>query len=266
MPVIKSSCVRDLKLRVNLEEVVSRVVNLRKSGSRLKGLCPFHSEKTPSFHVDPDKGYYKCFGCGKAGDSITFVRETEQLTFTEAVEALGQRFGIVIEYEEGSGPSREDRSLRQELYDLHEQAADHYHENFKAAQPAGEFMRAYWTDQRKFPMELAGEFKIGAAPPDDGGLAARLWKRKYSEDALRQCGLFFVRDGAALTAKIARTPVQCPQAVEDCSADAELCITAELNLFIWIEFLKSIDQSQYSGAYQVLDVDVLRQSFMNSSC
>ena len=121
------------------------------------------------------------------------------MTFTEAVEALGQRFGIVIEYEEGSGPSREDRSLRQELYDLHEQAADHYHENFKAAQPAGEFIRAYWTAERGFPLSLATEFKIGAAPADDAGLAARLLKHRYSEEALRQSGLFFVREGALLT-------------------------------------------------------------------
>lgn len=199
MPVIKSSSVRDLKLRVNLAEVVSRVVNLRKSGSRLKGLCPFHSEKTPSFHVDPDKGFYKCFGCGKAGDAINFVRDTEQLSFTEAVEALAQRFGVVIEYEEGSAPNREDRSLRQELYDLHEQAADHFHENLKAAQPAGEFMRAYWTEERGFPLPLAVEFKIGAAPAEDTGLAARLLKRRYSEDALRQCGLFFIREGALPT-------------------------------------------------------------------
>ena len=97
MPVIKPTCVRDLKVRVNLADVVSRVVALRKAGgSRLKGLCPFHSEKTPSFNVDSDKGYYKCFGCGKAGDAITFVRETEQMSFTEAVEALGQRYGVAI--------------------------------------------------------------------------------------------------------------------------------------------------------------------------
>ena len=204
MPVIKSTCVRDLKLRVNLADVVSRVVALRKAGPRFKGLCPFHNEKTPSFHVDPEKGFYKCFGCGKAGDAITFVRETEQLTFTEAVEALGQRFGIVIEYEDGAGPTREDRSLRQEIFDLHEQAADFFHETFKAAQPTGDFMRAYWTGQRRFPMELADEFKIGAAAPEDSGLAARLWKKKYSEEALRQCGLFFVRDGAALTPALLR--------------------------------------------------------------
>src|ERR1700690_245265 len=112
MPVIKSSSVRDLKLRVNIAEVVARVVTLRRAGARLKGLCPFHNEKTPSFHVDPDKGFYKCFGCGKAGDVITFVRDTEQLTFTEAVETLGRRFNIAIEYEEGGGPTREQRSLR----------------------------------------------------------------------------------------------------------------------------------------------------------
>src|SRR5512142_1550307 len=103
MPAIKPSSLRDLKARVNLLDVVSRVVTVRKVGARFRGLCPFHTEKTPSFYVNPDNGFYKCFGCGKAGDAITFVRETEQLSFTEAVEALGKRFNIVIEYEEGSG-------------------------------------------------------------------------------------------------------------------------------------------------------------------
>lgn len=200
MPVIKPSCVRDLKLRVNLADVVSRVVTLRKAGgARLKGLCPFHNEKTPSFNVDPDKGFYKCFGCGKAGDVITFVRETEQLSFTEAVEALGQRYGVAIEYEEGSGPSREERSLRQELFEIHDRAAAHFHETFKAAGPAGDFMRAYWTGERRFSPELAEEFSIGAAAPDGGGLAAAILRMRCSEDALRKCGLFFVRDDAMVT-------------------------------------------------------------------
>jgi DNA primase len=200
MPAIKPTCVRDLKLRVNIADVISRVVTLRKAGgARLKGLCPFHNEKTPSFHVDADKGFYKCFGCGKAGDAITFVRETEQLGFTEAIEALGQRFGIVIEYEEGSGgPSREERSLRQEIFELHELAAEHYHQAFKARGPAGDFMRTYWVEQRRFTPELADEFKIGVAAPADDGLGALLLKRKFSEEALRQCGLFFIRDGAVL--------------------------------------------------------------------
>src|SRR5271154_2468397 len=110
MPAIKPTCVIDLKMRVNIVDVVSRVVTLKKAGgSRMKGLCPFHNEKTPSFQVDGDKGLYHCFGCNKSGDIISFVRETEQFNFTEAVETLGQRFGVVIEYEEGSrGPSREE--------------------------------------------------------------------------------------------------------------------------------------------------------------
>jgi len=199
MPVIKPTCVRDLKLRVNIADVVSRVVTLRKAGgARLKGLCPFHNEKTPSFHVDSDKGFYKCFGCGQAGDVITFVRETEQLGFTEAVEALGQRFGVEIEYEKGSGPSREERSLRQEIFEIHDLAADHYHQAFRATTATGQFMRTYWVEQRKFSLELAEEFKIGAAPAVDDDLGALLLNRKFSEDALRQCGLFFIRESAVL--------------------------------------------------------------------
>jgi len=199
MPVIKPTSLRDLKARVNLLEVVSRVVAMRKVGSRFRGLCPFHQEKTPSFYVNADDGFYKCFGCGKAGDVITFVRETEGLTFTEAVETLAKRFGVALEYEAGSGPSREERSLRQELFDLHEFAADLFHQAFRGPGDAAVFMRGYWTEKRRFPAELADEFKIGLADPAGGDLAARLLRRKYSEEALRACGLFFApRDSGPL--------------------------------------------------------------------
>lgn len=201
MPVIKPTSIRDLKLRVSIADVVSRMVTLRKAGGgALKGLCPFHNEKTPSFNVNVDKGYYKCFGCGKAGDTITFVRETEQLNFTEAVEALGKRFGIPIEYEEGSGgPTTADRTLRQEVFDLHDAAADHFYQAFKARDATGEFFQKYWTDKRRFTPELADDFKIGAADAQGSGLGAALMRRKFSEEALRRCGLFFIYDDAAIT-------------------------------------------------------------------
>lgn len=201
MPVIKASSLRDLKIRVNIHDVVARTVALRKAGgNRFKGLCPFHAEKTPSFHVSTDKGFYKCFGCGKAGDILNFVMETEGLQFTEAAEALAKRFGVNLEYEEGSGgPTREERSLRQELFDLHDVAADYYRQAFLAPTPHGAWIRDYWTKQRRFAPELADEFKIGFAPPEDQGLAAAVLRRKFSEDAVRQCGLFFLRDGLALT-------------------------------------------------------------------
>jgi DNA primase len=194
MPMIKPASVRDLKQRVNIVDVISGVVTLRKAGASFKGLCPFHQEKSPSFHVTPDRGLYKCFGCGKGGDSISFVMETEHLAFTEAAETLARRFNVPLEYEEG-GPTREERSLRQELYDLHELATEHFHGALQGPAAVGTFMRAYWTDKRRFPLELAEEFKIGASDETGGGLAALLARHKFSEEAFRQCGLFFVREG-----------------------------------------------------------------------
>jgi DNA primase len=201
VPVIKANSLRDLKNRVNIHDVVVRVVALKKAGGgRFKGLCPFHSEKTPSFNVSADKGFYKCFGCGKAGDVINFVMETEGLQFTEAVEAIAQRFGVTLEYEEGSGgPSKETRSLRQEIFDIHDLATEHYRQAFLASTPHGTFIRDYWEKNRKFTAELGDEFKIGFAPPEDSGLGAAMLKRKFSEDALRQCGLFFIREGVVPT-------------------------------------------------------------------
>ncbi len=199
MPFIKPSCVRDLRHRVNIVDVVSRVATLKKAGSRYKGLCPFHQEKSPSFHINPDMGVYKCFGCGKSGDVITFVRDTEGLNFAEAVEALAQRFSVPLEYEEGAGPTREERSLRQELFDLHEAAAEHFHQVFKAHEHTGDWMRSYWVERRRFSSELADEFKIGAVEPAGSSLAAVLLKRGFSVDALRECGLFFIRPGTLPT-------------------------------------------------------------------
>jgi len=199
MALLKPSCVRDLRTRVNLVDVISRTVTLRKAGSRFKGLCPFHQEKSPSFHVNPDMGVYKCFGCGKSGDLITFVRETEGLNFVEAVETLAQRYHVPLEYEEGRGPTHEERSLRQEIFAIHEVATTHYHELFRSSNPAGEHLRRYWEEDRRFDMVIAEDFKIGAAPPRDDTLAARMLKQGFSEDALRQCGLFFIRDNALLT-------------------------------------------------------------------
>ncbi len=204
MPLVKPTCVRDLRTRVNIVDVISRSVTLKKAGARFKGLCPFHQEKSPSFHVNPDMGVYKCFGCGKSGDLITFVRETEGLNFIEAVEALGQRFNVPIEYEAGAGPSREERSLRQELFELHELAAQRFHEAFHAKDDTGRWMREYWQQNRRFTAELADDFKIGAADAHGSGLGALLLKRGFSEPALRQCGLFFIYDDAALTLQALR--------------------------------------------------------------
>ncbi len=201
MPRLKESCKQDLKLRINIVDVISRVATPRRAGgNRFKALCPFHQEKTPSFHFDSAKGFYKCFGCGKSGDIFTFVQETEGLNFTESVEALAQRFNVPLVYEEGGGgPSREERSLRQELFDLHEFATEHFHQAFKANGEHGAWMRDYWTRERRFTPELADEFKVGLADPTGSGLGAAVMRKKFSEDAIRKCGLFFIYEDQLLT-------------------------------------------------------------------
>ena len=166
MPAIKPSSIRDLKDRIGIFDVVSREVALKRAGSNYKGLSPFTNEKTPSFFISPDKEIYTCFSTGNAGDIISFVMETERLNFVEAVEELAKRFSIELEYEEGGRP-REDRSLRQELFELHEFIASYYHEAFHAGDEGGKWIRKYWTQTRQFEISIADEFKIGFAPVGD---------------------------------------------------------------------------------------------------
>ena len=90
MGLFPQQFIDDLRLQANILQVVQEYVPLRRAGTKYKGLCPFHSEKTPSFHVDPEKGFFHCFGCRKRGDVITFFREIEHLGFHEALDRLSQ--------------------------------------------------------------------------------------------------------------------------------------------------------------------------------
>lgn len=197
MPKIKRSSIDDLRARVSLYDVVSPYVNLKKAGAKWKGLSPFSNEKTPSFQVDPGKNLYYCFSSGQGGDIFKFIQTKENLGFQEAVEAIAQRFGITLEYEEGSGGGgREAQSLRKELFDLHEAAAAHFHAAFLRTDDGGTFIRQYWTEARRFDLALAKEFKIGWAAPDGGGLLDALLKtRKFASETFLASGLFFYREG-----------------------------------------------------------------------
>ena len=111
--------------RTDLVDLVSESVRLTKKGSSYWGCCPFHSEKTPSFHVVPDRQIYKCFGCGKGGGAINFVMELENLSFREAVEVLAKRAGMQMP--ETMGPSADARQRREKLLELNRQAARAFH-------------------------------------------------------------------------------------------------------------------------------------------
>jgi DNA primase len=124
MPLFPANFVDDLKSHVDIVQIVQERVPLRKSGATWKGLCPFHGEKTPSFHVNGDKGFFHCFGCGVGGDVIKFVELHEKVSFTEAVRMLATRFGLAIPETPEDAGSGTTSAEREALLKVHEVAAE----------------------------------------------------------------------------------------------------------------------------------------------
>ena len=192
MARIAQQSVETIKHQVNLVDLVSPYVELKRAGSSWKGLSPFTQEKTPSFYVHPDRGFYKCFSTGEGGDCFTFIMKVENLEFPEAIEFIAKKFNITLEYEAG-GPSREEVSLRKQIFEIHELATTWYHQQFSESQEAAP-VRSYWQEQRGFTMETADDVKIGYAPAARNALALYFKERGISTAAMHKSGLFFARD------------------------------------------------------------------------
>jgi DNA primase len=165
--------------------VVGQHTQLRRVGQRWTGLCPFHTEKSPSFSVNATDGLYYCFGCRVSGDVITFVREMEHLDFVGAVEWLATKAGITLRYTERNESESRKRLAR--LYDVMERAVDWYHERLLAAPDAG-VARGYLRS-RGFDKETVDQFRVGWAPDAWDDLVNAL---KVPTDVLEDCGLGFV--------------------------------------------------------------------------
>jgi len=159
---IRDEDIAAVRERVPLEQVVGDHVALRNAGGgRLKGLCPFHDEKSPSFTVNPSLGFYKCFGCGASGDAITFVREIEHLDFSDAVEVLARRVGIEVRREQGGSAPDRQSGQRQRLLDAHAAAAAYFVEQLHL--PEGEIGRTFLAE-RGFEAPAWAQFGVGYAP------------------------------------------------------------------------------------------------------
>ncbi len=154
----------------DLVALINKHLSLRKVGSRWSGLCPFHSEKTPSFSVNAEEGFYYCFGCSASGDAITFVREIEHLSFVEAVEQLASINGITLTY--ASDGESERHRKRGKLYEAVESAVEFYHQRLLSGNDAGE-ARSYLRD-RGYSADVVREFRIGWAPEGWDTLARSL--------------------------------------------------------------------------------------------
>ena len=176
----------ELIARNPIEDVVSQYVNLKRSGSNLFGLCPFHGEKTPSFSVSPDKGIYYCFGCHKGGSVINFEMEIEGLSYPDAVRALAKRAGLEVSEDE----QYQSRYRQQErLWALHKEAARFFHSRLYA--PIGANALQYATG-RGMPKSILTKFGIGYAPDSWTDLVDYLRSKNYTDQELRDSGLVTV--------------------------------------------------------------------------
>ena len=186
---INADDVQSVKERSSIEDVVRDHVTLRPAGvGSLKGLCPFHDEKTPSFTVRPAVGAYHCFGCGEGGDVISFVQKVEHLTFSESVERLAAKIGMELRYEEGGGPRSEGGiGRRSRLIEAHRVAEEFYASVLIGrpdARPGRDFMR-----ERGFDGKVAERFGMGFAPRGGEELTRHLREKGFTEDEMVTAGL-----------------------------------------------------------------------------
>lgn len=162
--LIPQRFIDELLDRVDLAELIGSRITLKKAGGNFKARCPFHDEKTPSFNVRPDKGFYHCFGCGAHGDAISFVRESGHLSFTEAVEELARRAGLEVPYDQAARQEMQQARTLTDALDF----ANRYYRN-ALSQPAAEFARDY-LKQRGVDQATAEQYSIGFAPVDGTAL------------------------------------------------------------------------------------------------
>lgn len=187
MPWYSEEQIEEVRSRSDIVSVIGRYVRLKRTGSGYTGLCPFHNEKTPSFHVNPARQMYKCFGCGVGGNVLTFVMEYENLTFPEAMEMLAEQAGIDLPKQEMTAQQKQQEGIRLTLLEINKKAARYYFALLKS--PRGKTGYDYLTG-RGLTDETILHFGLGFAGQGGGELYQYLKKEGYSDQILKETGLF----------------------------------------------------------------------------
>tara|TARA_R110002012_G_scaffold109617_1_gene253607 strand:+ start:134183 stop:136105 length:1923 start_codon:yes stop_codon:yes gene_type:complete len=185
--------IQDVQDRAEIEEVVGDYVPLKKKGQNLWACCPFHEEKTPSFSVAPNKGIYKCFGCGKAGDSIQFIMELEGLNFPEAIRQLADKYSIEIEETESSPEQEEAFNERESLYIVLNFASE-YFKDLLHNHPDGKSIGLSYFKERGFSNATIDKFDLGFTLDQWDGLIKAAQKAGHSEEILEKAGLIIKKE------------------------------------------------------------------------
>ena len=183
--LIKRGDIDEVRQRVNIADVVGDYVTLKSAGvGSMKGLCPFHDERSPSFHVRPQAGFYHCFGCGEGGDAYSFLQKIDHLSFQEAVERLAERVGYQLTYEDGSGGAPAGNRAR--LYAANQAAEKFFREHL--GKPEAELGRAF-LGERGFDALAAERFGVGYAPASYDALSKHLVAAGFTIQELLDAGL-----------------------------------------------------------------------------
>ena len=176
-----------LRLRCDIETVISRYVQLKRSGSSVVGLCPFHSEKTPSFHVNPAKQFFHCFGCNAGGDVITFIMKAENLSYVDAVALLAEQAGLALP--SADTYDTEITTLRKRILEMNRVAARFYFEMLNA--PQGKKAKDYFLARGLRPNTIV-HFGLGYSPDSWDSLLTHLLKNGFSREEIKASGLVSV--------------------------------------------------------------------------
>jgi len=182
---IRQADVDEVKARTNIADIIGERVALKSAGvGSLKGLCPFHDERSPSFNVRPQAGFYHCFGCGESGDVYSFLRAMDHVTFTEAVERLAGRIGYALHYEDGGAAP--EHTGRARLFAANSAAADFFRAQLMT--PEADTARRF-LGQRGFDAGAAGHFGVGYAPKGWEGMTKALRAQGFTDEELSSAGL-----------------------------------------------------------------------------
>src|SRR5438552_3306834 len=174
----------EVKARLDVADLIGQSVPLKRAGRTLKGLCPFHAEKTPSFVVWPDEGNWKCFGCGEGGSGIDFLMKRESLEFGEALRILAEKTGVELPSRQSRDPQHEEANQR--LYQALQAAALYYHGLLQGR--SGSAARVY-LGRRGLSPETMGSYLLGFAPQHSGALERHLMTAGFTADELEAAGL-----------------------------------------------------------------------------
>ena len=212
-PTSSDNFKESLKQQADIVRIVGDYVKLRKAGAQnFSGLCPFHSEKTPSFTVHATRQFFHCFGCGESGDVFTFVQKVENITFPEALRLVAQKLGVPMPKVSFSSPAEaHDAQIRMALLDVHVRATAFFQESLR--RPEGANAREYLKG-RGLEADTIERFRIGYAP-DSGFLLRDALRREFDEDLLRESGLFSWKEDSRQQSALSSQQLRIPRSARD---------------------------------------------------